>query len=100
LLAFFEQTAGPYLSAASDGRSPLASEARARAIFRDLRVRLDPTAHEVVARLETLCDHRRQFGLQARLDGWLKGWLSVHVPLSVSLCVLSGVHVIMAVIYH
>ena len=42
--------------------------------------------------LKELCDQRRQWDRQARMHFWLHAWLTVHVPLSVSLVILTVTH--------
>ena len=96
LLAFFEETVRPYLEASSGSGSALAPAKRSAAIFRDVRFWLDPAAHEAVARLEELCERRRQFDLQVRLHRWLHNWVGVHVPLAASMFVLMLAHVYFA----
>jgi hypothetical protein len=46
-----------------------------------------------------VCENRRQFDLQARIHGWLHGWLLVHVPVSVVLGLLLLIHVPVALWY-
>jgi hypothetical protein len=49
--------------------------------------------------LESICEEQRQLNRQARLYHWLHAWLLVHVPLSIALLVLGGVHAVMALRY-
>ena len=103
LFTFFEQAVSPYLAAKHGSRAgvgaALASSKRAAVIFQEIRTELDPAAHGVVDMLEEICDQRRQFDVQARVHGWLHGWLCVHVPLSAALFVLMVVHVYYALKY-
>jgi hypothetical protein len=99
LLAFFDEVVTPYLRAEDGSRMPLASPKRAAAIFQDIRTRLDPAAHDVVDALSAICDQRRQFDLQARVHGWLHGWLCVHLPVSVAMFLLMVAHIYFAIKY-
>ena len=80
-------------------RPPLGDAKVAAMIFEGVRYELDPRAHPAVAALEALCDQRRQFDRQARLQRWLHNWLAVHLPLSVALIVLMLVHAVVALKY-
>jgi hypothetical protein len=52
-----------------------------------------------VADLENICEEERQLIRQRRLYLWLHGWLLVHVPLSLVLIALGGVHAAVALRY-
>ena len=93
----FATTIEPYLSTESRrGSSVLANGTRAANFFRGLRDQLPLGVHPTIDRLETFCEQRRQFALQARLHFWLHNWLWVHLPLSAALVVLMIVHVVVA----
>jgi hypothetical protein len=49
--------------------------------------------------LESICEEERQLVRQRRIYQWLHGWLLVHVPLSIALLVLGGIHAIVALTY-
>lgn len=49
--------------------------------------------------LESICEEQRQLTRQRRLYHFLHAWLLVHVPLSIALLVLGGVHAVMALRY-
>ena len=87
----------PYLSAKSRGGSALADGTRSAHFFRGLRDQLPIGVHPTIDRLETFCEQRRQFALQARLHFWLHNWLWVHLPLSAALVVLMLVHIVVAI---
>jgi len=90
---FFNETVARYLKRGAEARSPLADPSQARVLFSDLRLALDPRAHEAVDALENLCAQRRQFDQQAKLHYWLHNWLWIHLPLSLALIVLMFVHI-------
>ncbi|MGH6690888.1 MAG: hypothetical protein ACREF4_09450, partial [Gammaproteobacteria bacterium] len=87
----------PYLTTPPDPR--LAAPAVAAALFRHLRTVMPPSLHEAVQELEAICNERRQLAHQQRLHHWLHGWLLVHVPLSMTLLLLSVVHAVMSLLY-
>lgn len=68
-------------------------------MFQPLRAALPATFHTVLDDLESICEEQRQLNRQIRLYHWLHGWLLVHVPLSIMLLVLGGVHAVMALRY-
>jgi hypothetical protein len=68
-------------------------------IIQPLRAELPETLHPVLDELEDICEEERQLNRQIRLYHWLHGWLLVHVPLSILLLVLGGVHAIAALLY-
>jgi hypothetical protein len=68
-------------------------------MLRNLRGTLPETFYHVLDDLEDICEEQRQLNRQVRLYHWLHAWLLVHVPLSVLLLVLGGVHAIMALRY-
>lgn len=58
-----------------------------------------PAAVHVLDDLENICEEQRQLNRQVRLYHFLHGWLLVHVPLSILLLALGGVHAIVALRY-
>jgi hypothetical protein len=99
LKEFYEREVRPYLASGGGRGRLLAAPAKAAVVFGHLRTRLPPDLHPVVDDLEAICEERRQLRLQRRLHHWLHGWLLVHVPLSVTLLVLSLVHAVIALRY-
>lgn len=49
--------------------------------------------------MEGICEEQRQLNRQTRLYHWLHAWLLVHVPISIALLVLGGVHAVVALRY-
>lgn len=74
-------------------------EQPAMGMFQPLRLALPAELHGVLDDLEDICEEQRQLNRQARLYQWLHAWLLVHVPLSIALLVLGGVHAVMALRY-
>jgi hypothetical protein len=99
LLAFFRKEVEPFLSANSGTRLRLGSSRRASSMFAALKAALRAEAYPVVDYLADLCDQRRQFDLQIRLNNWLFTWLSIHLALSAALVILMVVHIFLALKY-
>jgi hypothetical protein len=68
-------------------------------LFAPLRFAFPEPLHATLDDLESICEEQRQLNRQARLYHWLHAWQLVHVPLSVALLVLGGVHAVMALRY-
>jgi hypothetical protein len=64
-----------------------------------LRPLSPPAFRAVLDDLEDICEEQRQLIRQRRLYHWLHAWLLVHVPLSIVLLILGGVHAVMALRY-
>jgi hypothetical protein len=97
LHVFHDSLIAPYLR--SRGRSPLRSASQSGVLFQDLRDMLEPALHPTVDALEELCERRRQYDEQSRLQFWLHSWLCIHLPLSAALVVLMFVHAWVALKY-
>jgi len=97
---FYEQDVRPFLAPEVPRRSPLLNPVEVDARFSKLR-RL-PGMEELtteVDRLARYCEERRLLLEQERIHFWLHAWLLVHVPLSVALLVLGGLHIVTALYY-
>jgi len=68
-------------------------------LFAPLRFAFPEPLHATLDDLENICEEQRQLNRQSRLYHWLHAWLLVHVPLSIALLVLGGVHAFMALRY-
>jgi hypothetical protein len=99
LVAFQTDVLLPYLRGGRRAGSPLAARAEAGRRFARLRAGTPVPAHPALARLEAICDLRRQWDMLARLSGWLHNWLLVHLPLSVLMTGLMLVHAVRALKY-
>jgi hypothetical protein len=89
----------PFLGPDKDPAAQVATPAMAAALFRHLRTVVPPALHPTLGELEAICDERWQLSQQKRLHHWLHGWLFVHVPLSMSLLLLSLVHAVISLRY-
>src|SRR5205085_6000244 len=95
----YVNTVRPFLANPDAPGTELAEASRAAEIFSTLRNLLPDSVHPAVADLENICEEERQLNRQIRIYGWLHGWLLVHVPLSIALLVLGGVHAFIALRY-
>jgi hypothetical protein len=68
-------------------------------MFVPIRRAIPAEFHSALDDLENICEEQRQLNRQVRLYHWLHAWLLVHVPLSIALLVLGGVHAVMALRY-
>ena len=80
----------PFLDAPETAVSP---------VFESLRRTTPLVFHPTLEDLENICEEERQLSRQRRLYHWLHAWLLVHVPLSVALLLLGGIHAVMALRY-
>ena len=55
--------------------------------------------NHVLKDLESICEEERQLNRQRKLYLLMHTWLVIHVPLSVALVVLGGVHAVVALLY-
>lgn len=74
-------------------------EAPAVGLMEPLRALAPVAFRPVLDDLESICEEQRQLTRQRRLYHFLHAWLLVHVPLSIALLVLGGVHAVMALRY-
>lgn len=89
----------PYLADPEAPHAELADQNRTAEVFDSLRRLLSSPVHGVLDDLENICEEEHQLTRQIRIYRWLHGWLLVHVPLSIALLVLGGVHAVMALRY-
>lgn len=89
----------PYLADPETVGAELSDPRRSAEVFQALRKLLGSQVREVLDDLENICEEEQQLSRQVRIYRWLHGWLVVHVPLSIALLVLGGVHAVMALRY-
>ncbi|MBS0202266.1 MAG: hypothetical protein JSS49_05145 [Planctomycetes bacterium] len=99
LTAFYWEHLAGFLDPGDNRRHVLANPTLAAARFARLKDSVPEQMRDVVDELHLACDERRQLLVQTRIQGWLQGWLCIHVPLSVTLLVLGLLHVVMSVYY-
>lgn len=89
----------PFLANPDAPGTELAESKRAAELFESLRHLLPNSIHPAIADLENICEEERELNQQIRLYRLLHGWLLVHVPVSIALLVLGGVHAFVALRY-
>jgi hypothetical protein len=89
----------PFLEAPQEVGVALADDQRSVMVFESIRRAVPAELHPTLQDLESICEEERQLNRQRRMYHWLHVWLLVHVPLSVVLLVLGGVHAVMALRY-
>jgi hypothetical protein len=82
-----------------EGDSPLASQVKSATFFEALRRQSPPSIHADITNIESICEEQRQLTRQRRMHMVLHGWLLVHVPVSITLLVLGGIHALVAIRY-
>ena len=80
-------------------RRAASDERRSQAFYGGLRRTTPAALHTAIQSLEDICEEQRQLTRQRRLYHFLHGWLLVHVPLSIALIVLGGIHAVVALRY-
>ncbi len=99
LRRYFHEFINPYLRDDLSYLSKLRLRARMESDFQDLRLKVNPDAHEIVDTLKDLCQRRRQFDEQVWVHSWLHGWIVVHLSFSLALLVLVIWHACTAIPY-
>jgi hypothetical protein len=89
----------PYLADPETPGAELSDPRHSGETFEALRRLLAEPVHEVLDDLENICEEEQQLTRQIRIYRWLHVWLLVHVPLSIALLVLGGVHAVVALRY-
>jgi hypothetical protein len=99
LKAAYDTTIRPFLDAPKQAGTLLANEQKSAVLFDSLRRALPAGLHPVLSDLQGICEEERQFIRQRKYYHWLHVWLLVHVPLSIALLVMGGIHAIVALRY-
>lgn len=95
----YAESIAPFLNDPGGPAHELADERRSQAFYGGLRRTTPAALHTAIQSLEDICEEQRQLTRQRRLYHFLHGWLLVHVPLSIALIVLGGVHAVVALRY-
>ena len=95
----YRATIRPFIEAPETPGAPLADHEKSQIVFDSLRRGLPTDLHASVDDLESICEEERQFNRQKQIYQWLHAWLLVHVPLSVALLVMGGIHAVVALRY-
>jgi hypothetical protein len=89
----------PFLENPEKPDGDFATSTKSTAVFDSLRRMLPKPVHAVLEDLESICEEERQLSRQRKIYHLLHGWLLVHVPVSIALLVLGGIHAIVALRY-
>jgi len=95
----YMQKVRPFLDNPEAKEAELADQRRANELFESLHRMMATPVHGIIEDLQNICEEERQLNRQIRIYQWLHGWLLVHVPLSIALLVLGGIHAVMALRY-
>jgi hypothetical protein len=99
LCNFYNHEIRPFLQNERIQNPALASRIKTAELLESLRALVPNIFHNIINKLEEMCEQERQFRRQIRYHYWLHGWLMLHVPLSLALLLLACAHVIMALRY-
>lgn len=89
----------PFLETPDRHGQELTVAGRSAELFASLRTASSVSLQPVIDDLESICEEQRQLILQRRLYHWLHVWQLFHVPLSIVLLILGGIHAVMALRY-
>jgi hypothetical protein len=95
----YQSNIRPFLEAPQLTGAALADEQKSALVFESLFRTVPLVLHPVLTDIQNICDEERQLIRQRKIYHWLHVWLLVHVPLSIALLVLGGVHAIVALRY-
>lgn len=95
----YQRSIRPFLEAPETRNAELADAGRAAVLFQSIRGVTPAVMLPILGDLENICEEERQLSRQIRIYHWLHGWLIVHVPISIALLVLGGVHAVVALRY-
>ena len=99
LRAFYLRHVRPFLQIDVDPNSSLLNATQAEGIFATIREGIPRAMVPVAVELESICKERRQLISQNKLQWIMHGWTLIHIPLSMSLLILTLVHVIMSLYF-
>lgn len=95
----YQSNIRPFLEAPQRAGAALADEQKSALVFEALFRTVPVVLHPILNDIQSICEEERQLIRQRRIYHWLHVWLLVHVPLSIALLVLGGVHAIIALRY-
>jgi hypothetical protein len=95
----YSETIQAFLSDPDGVRNECADKDQCDALFASLRIRVPSVVQTILAGLEGICEEERQLKRQQLIYRCLHGWLVVHVPLSLMVVVLGGIHAVFALGY-
>jgi hypothetical protein len=95
----YQSNIRPFLDAPQRAGAALADAQKSALVFEALFRTVPVVLHPVLTDIQSICEEERQLIRQRKIYHWLHVWLLVHVPLSIALLVLGGVHAIVALRY-
>lgn len=99
LRAFYLRHVRTFLQIEVDPDSSLFNATQAEGIFATIREGIPRKMVSIAVELESICNERRQLILQNKLQWIMHGWTLIHIPLSMSLLILTLVHVVMSLYF-
>ncbi|MGY8732956.1 MAG: hypothetical protein ACKVK0_12510 [Pirellulales bacterium] len=99
LRAFYLRHVRAFLQVQVDADSSLLNATQAAGIFATVREGIPSKMVPISVKLEAICNERRQLISQNKLHWIMHGWTLIHIPLSISLLILTLVHVVMSLYY-
>lgn len=98
LTTFVNDLLVPYLQHGRNSNT-LGSRKESENLFARLRTSIPNDALDDLTKLERLADIRRQWDTHVTLNFWLRNWLVIHGPLSLSMFVCMCIHAVKALKY-
>lgn len=98
LTTFVNNLLVPYLQHGRNSNK-LGSRKESENLFARLRMAIPNDALDDLTKLERLADIRRQWDMHVTLNFWLRNWLVIHGPLSLSMFVCMCIHAVKALKY-
>lgn len=95
----YSETIYPFLQDPENVKNDCSDKDHSAAFFAGLRIAFPAAVHQMLADLESICEEERQLIRQKTMYRWLHGWLLIHVPLSLALILLGGIHAVVALWY-
>ena len=99
LRAFYLRHVRTFLQIEVDPDSPLLNATQAEGIFATVREGIPRKMVPITLELESICNERRQLISQNKLQWIMHGWTLIHIPLSMSLLILTLVHIVMSLYF-
>jgi len=90
---------GSYAKVVDVNYIKLGSRKESENLFARLRSAIPSDALDDLTKLERLADIRRQWDTHVTLNFWLRNWLVIHGPLSLSMFVCMCIHAVKALKY-
>ena len=99
LRAFYLRHVRTFLQVEVDPKSSLLNATQAAGVFATIREGIPSKMVSIAVDLESICNERRQLISQNKLQWIMHGWTLIHIPLSMSLLILTLVHVVMSLYF-